>query len=181
MSDYWEQLKTHYAEDGLALFLGAGVSIGSGIPTWPNLICRLMDSLPATGGKATFDLLRTEGFSLPAITEFIERKVHNEKKFVDTLRECLYRDFPARGVLRTGSEEGARSIVDHITKDNSTLDAVYNLSVQDSTEGLKASPKIHGIVNFNLDSLIQSYASARNEIRGAQSIALATFRNVASS
>ena len=49
MSNNWAQLKPRYAEDWLVLFLGAGISIASGIPPWSNFICRLMDSLPATG------------------------------------------------------------------------------------------------------------------------------------
>jgi hypothetical protein len=166
MTDHWNQLKELYAKDGLALFLGAGVSIGSGIPTWENLICRMMDSLPATGGKAAFDCFRAAGFSLPTITEFIERTVQDEESFVETLRKCLYRDFPCRNVKQAYDKESAQKIVDHIKSDNPTLDAVYNLAVRDSNNGLQANPKIQGIVNFNLDALLESYDAARNKVRG---------------
>jgi hypothetical protein len=110
----WHLLKTHYLRHGLALFLGAGVSIGSRIPSWPGLISQMMEDLRGeTGGCDAFRELQNAGFSLPSITEFVERKVGDESRFVSTLRTCLYKDFPCRptNLRRCGGrkDRGTRS------------------------------------------------------------------------
>jgi SIR2-like domain len=167
--DHWDLLRRRYTDDGLALFVGAGISVGSKIPAWGELICRVMECLgDETGGGPAFELYRAAGFSLPTITEFIERKLCDEQRFVAALRDCLYRDFPCRWVQDVHEQKSAREIVDHIKRDNRTLDAVYSLSVRNSDVGLQVNPRVHGIINFNLDSLLESYDAARNQVRGVE-------------
>jgi hypothetical protein len=102
---------------------------------------------------------------LPTITEFIEQKVGDELRFISTLRECLYREFKFHKIKKI-SESVAPEFVDDIERNNCTLAAIYNLSVRNKEEGLRANPRIHGIVNFNLDALVEAYDSARHIIKG---------------
>ena len=164
MASDWEELKSNYNKKGLVLFLGAGVSIQSGVPTWSDLICRMMESLPQTGGKDAFNTLRQAGFSLPTITEFIKRKI-DAGLFISALRECLYREFKFRDVERIDDGTAGRFVED-TDKCNPTLVAVYNLAVLDRPDGLTANPKVHAIVNFNLDALLEQYDKARHLVKG---------------
>jgi len=124
----------------------------------------MMESLPQTGGKDAFNTLRQAGFSLPTITEFIKRKI-DAGLFISALRECLYREFKFRDVERIDDGTAGRFVED-TDKCNPTLVAVYNLAVLDRPDGLTANPKVHAIVNFNLDALLEQYDKARHLVKG---------------
>jgi SIR2-like domain len=142
--------------------------MGSRIPSWPGLVSRMMEDLrDETGGSDAFRELQNAGFSLPSITEFVEHKVDSESRFVSTLRACLYKDFPCRDIQKTFVGAATERIVEHIRSENRTLESVYNLAVQEKNDRLHANARIHCIVNFNLDSLMEAYDSARNAMKGA--------------
>jgi hypothetical protein len=159
-SSEWDNLKRRYEGSGVTLFLGAGVSLASGIPTWDALVCRMMEeNSAATGGKETFKVLRDQGFTLPTITEFIEQQMQDQGKFLALLRKCLYRDFPFNQVKSIASK--ANEFLEHTRTKNPTLEAVYNLAVheQRTETGTKrlANRNVHAIVSLNLDELLEAY------------------------
>jgi hypothetical protein len=75
-----------------------------------------------------------------------------------------------RAVQRTFDAAAAERIVEHVRAQNPTLESVYNLAVTEKNARLQANPRIHCIVNFNLDSLMEAYDSARNAIKGAPDV-----------
>jgi hypothetical protein len=161
-NDSWTRLRSSYGTTGIALFLGAGVSCASRLPSWDELVRRLFElKLGAeTGG---FNILRSAGFSLPTMTEFIKAKTSADVNFLEAVREMLYKDFPCKAVRITNEAEGARQVVAHVESDNATLAAIYNLAVvRNPTGKLVPNPRVLSIVNFNLDSLLEAYDTARN-------------------
>lgn len=83
------QLKNTYAREGIVLVLGAGVSVGSGIPTWMSLI-RGMVTKSFGGDESMFDRLREQGLSLTTIASLLEERSASRKAFVeDVRRRCM--------------------------------------------------------------------------------------------
>ena len=161
MTVEWKRFINNYKERGLVLFLGAGVSKDSGVPSWLELIRDMMTALDETGGVDTFLTLHKKGYSLPAITEFIQQTV-DKQRFIATLRNCLYQKFPFKGRKMDEDIGAARGFLDHTEKSNPTLAAVAKLLASDE---LAANPNIHSVVNFNLDSLVESYDKAQHKVK----------------
>src|SRR5688572_8822431 len=61
----WEQLGKTYANEGLVLVLGAGVSKGSGIPLWQCLLEDIAKTYDPANGEQLVRELRSDGYSLP--------------------------------------------------------------------------------------------------------------------
>jgi len=99
------RLLAQYLKDGLVLFLGAGVSVGSGIPNWKCLSEKMLER--AVADPPQVDLLKRE---LPQLTTQFDLTAHwipaGKKKFAEALYECLYgRDgFKALKSLLTHSQ-----------------------------------------------------------------------------
>ena len=159
----WKRLSNSYSEHGIVLFLGAGVSKGSGIPDWESLIQHMMEA-PELRGQVSFEALKKQAYSLTMIASFIQKTINDEKLFVKVLRESLYRDFPLWGQRIT--TDNASHMVEHTRAHNPTLKAVYDLAVDAEGEKIHPNPHVHAIVNLNLDGLLEAYDKAFHLVRG---------------
>jgi hypothetical protein len=113
-----DYLASRLTEGTLVLFIGAGVSVGSGLPDWPTLITRLADraGLIAAGTTVTGDAERLQRMADRVKREFCR---NDERAFAELVRECLYKDVPlstalirtdlliALGALMMGSKRGS--------------------------------------------------------------------------
>jgi len=132
-----QDLKRAFAARELTLYLGAGVSMTSGLPGWDRLVLTMY--LAALGGLDRQDnplrdwrvfpnyleaiaewLLRTNIDPAEITAQKIRSMVFDDAKFVELLKETLYapiRETGPRGnvtleaVRRLGSASGARAIV----------------------------------------------------------------------
>jgi hypothetical protein len=149
-----------YRERGLVLALGAGVSSSSGIPTWTALLERVAEVACHTDGARLVSRLREAGFSLPAIAAILEREYDAEPEFREVVREALYRDFPLHG--KEGGPETERNLVAHTLDANTTLNAVAAFCAVPGEDGIFVrNPRLHAIVNFNLDALFSAFVQAK--------------------
>jgi hypothetical protein len=148
-----------YRERGLVLALGAGVSSGSGIPTWTALLERVAEVVCGAGGLRLVSRLREAGFSLPAIAAILEREHGGGVEFREVVRRALYRDFPWYGEESARAE---REILGHTLDANPTLNAVAAFcAVQEEGGAFARNPRVHAIVNFNLDALFNVFVQAK--------------------
>ena len=94
-----ERLQCQYCNDGLVLFLGAGVSCASGLPSWSELVndlaaraeLRIESRYGCSEISASELLSREAGLSLPAQFSFIKAACgDNEEDFTARLYNSLY-------------------------------------------------------------------------------------------
>lgn len=159
----WNALEESYRTRGLVLVLGAGVSVGCGLPPWPDLLQRVLtDDL---ADDIDVRDLQAHGLSLPAIASLIEERMPDRKTFVERMRAALYREFPfyPEGI----GKSNRRGYVRHIRETNPTLQSIAALcALRDpGRRTYSPNPRIHALVTFNLDALLQAYVYARYEKR----------------
>ena len=159
----WKAVQENYRSRGMVLVLGAGISVGCGLPTWPNLLQRMLtDDL---ADDVDVSDLQAHGLSLPAIASLIEERMPDRRTFVECARAALYRDFPfyPDGI----GKSNRRAYVRYIRETNSTLQAITALCALPNTgrRTFSSNPRIHALVTFNLDALLQAYVYARYEKR----------------
>jgi hypothetical protein len=161
-SDVWDEAVKVYAERGFVLVLGAGVSLGSGLPTWPELIRRLGERCIGTGSAELIAELEKIGYSYPAIAGIIRSKSDSDTTFLELVREELYRNFPFfRGILVLQENE----FVDFVKQGNTTLRAVSAIcAARSSNAGFVPNPRIHAVVNFNLDAVLREFTESRYNV-----------------
>ena len=161
----WKKLAETYAREGIFLALGAGVSVGSQLPNWRDLIQRLVSIHLDSGGSKLFEDLRDHDLSLPVIASLLEEHSPDRSEFIKRVREALYRDFPyfPEGITKSNR----RRFVQNIQKTNPTLRAVAGLCAipSENRRTYEANKRIQAIVTFNLDALLQAYVYARYEKR----------------
>ncbi len=151
---YWENLKKVYERKGIVLVLGAGISIGSGLPTWKELLRNVASHCFGSDGQELFDNLLSHGYSLPAIASAIENVCGERLAFVKQVRTSLYRRFKARTKL---------DLVSHVQENNSTLRAVAALCAIHTSNNNKyyPNPRLKSVVTFNLDTLLENFTEVR--------------------
>jgi hypothetical protein len=170
-----QRLERAYDKYGLVLLLGAGVSGGSGLPRWSELVRRIMTNDQVFGealGSTKYDALTTSRYRLETIVRMAELKVNQDyadrsvakSAFSSIIRESLYGGPDFKDWWRKDRDsaidinaDNAREFADFISK-NQSLKAVYDLCVMfGDTQGEKQSkrskrnPNIHAVINFNLD------------------------------
>lgn len=100
-AQYLNSLRSAFQKDQLVLFLGAGVSLASGMPSWNELLNRLTNSLvqdhPTIGTtkaneKEIVDYFKSEIPDSPLITARILRDSLGDK-FPDYVRKALYEQY----------------------------------------------------------------------------------------
>ena len=157
----WELLHKTYSRVGIVPVLGAGVSMCSRLPNWAELLERVGRSCLPRGGRRLVRDLRREGFSLPAIAGMLRALCPEHQNFAELVREELYRKFPR--VLRQAKPGDWSDFVKFVQVHNPTLRAVAALCAiaTDSQRPFRKNPLIHGIVNFNIDSVLREYVQAR--------------------
>lgn len=148
----WEPLKKVYERKGIVLVLGSGVSVGSRLPSWEELLTNISSYCFGRNGQRLFEIFRSQGYSLPAIASILENACGERSALVKQVRISLYRHFTAR----TKPE-----IVGHIQQDNSTLRAVAALCAIWSGSRYYPNPRLKSVVTFNLDTLLEVFTEAR--------------------
>lgn len=156
----WKQLLNVYSEEGIALALGAGVSVKSKLPAWDELLRRIAKKCLKENEHQLVDVLISEGFSLPSIAGILEGQCP-DRKFVDLLRDALYDDF--KKFYRIPSVEDDPGFVDFIKATNLTLCAVAALCAIKTAKGkYERNPSIHAIANTNFDAILRVYSRYRH-------------------
>ena len=151
----WDRLHEIYAAEGVFLALGAGVSKESGIPTWVGMLERLSAEL--LGSEEAFREMRNAEFSLPAIAGVL--RAHCDEDFTECVRRTLYAAFKFRN---TDMSKGRGDFVAQTEEENPLLCAVASLAAARKNDGGFASnPRIHHIITFNIDTLLQRYGNSR--------------------
>jgi hypothetical protein len=161
-----ERLVEQYKKDGLVLFLGAGVSRGSGIPSW----LELADVLLLKSGVAPTEL-DTVKKALPSyITQFelAGQLLGTYRKLVIAIYQGLYErmecKFQLEGMPRRYEEQigwhGWGDVLKSLQA-NKTLEAVGDLLITDDGTGPKRNPQIHAVLTSNADNLLELYCEAK--------------------
>ncbi len=155
-----------YENDGLVLFLGAGVSLQSGIPNWRCLAERVLRKL----GR---DYCEVET-AFPSLIAQFDLASHlaslraGNTEFIRLLYECLYQDLESKELIeripwqmkkQCGWKDWPR-IVDSLRK-NRTLEVIGDLLIVDGKGGLKPNPQIHAVLTTNTDNLLEIYCYAK--------------------
>ncbi len=155
----WPELRERYEERGIALFLGAGISVGLNIPTWDQLLAQLIDDLTPPSQRLSLAQLKAVGLTLPAIAALLERKAGGHAAFVKRVRKILYADPAQRfGVSKRGIPPGSvERFLDFVRKQNLTLASAAALCVVPEAGGACSNPRLHAVVNFNFDDLFSLY------------------------
>lgn len=155
----WDQLNQSYSKNGIVLALGAGVSVGSGLPNWADLLRRV--SLECGCGTELVDDLRSAGFGLPAIAGMLRAQCPPDRNFPEVVRKCLYQTFPRE--LHNATWRNWGELVPYIRSHNPTLCGVAALcAVATGSEPRFArNPFIRAIINFNIDAVFRAYIHAR--------------------
>jgi hypothetical protein len=158
----WKALKDIYQEQGLVIGMGAGVSFDSKLPNWIGLLNRIGNEILGAREASLVDELITKGFSLPSIAAMLKSKCPPDKNFVDIVRDALYRDFEA---YRQRNQMGVdlKELIIEVCRHNPTLRTVAGLCAQwdERSASFVRNDRIHAILNFNLDSILTEYATAR--------------------
>ncbi|MFX0093893.1 MAG: SIR2 family protein [Candidatus Hodarchaeota archaeon] len=174
----WEILKTRYCERGLVLALGAGVSVDSKIPNWGEMLRRLVGRVFEEKGSLYLEQLKKNGYSLPAIASVIENSCPENKDFCEVLREELYKDFPffPDGINDHNGDE----FIKYIIENNSTMRAVGALCTKKDRdkEIYVPNPRIHRVINFNLEAVLKAYTQHRYDTRILRTIERPSSKNV---
>ena len=161
----WEELCDTYANNGIFLALGAGVSAGSQLPNWRELLQRLLANHLDNEAVGIFEDFWNYGLSLPTIASLLEEKAGDRNRFIEQVREALYLDCPfyPNGITKSNR----RSYVNYINESNPTLRSVASLCATrvPNRRTYQANDRIKAIVNFNLDALLQAYIYAKYEKR----------------
>jgi hypothetical protein len=157
--DVRDLLRAAYSSRGLVLVLGAGVSKASRFPDWTSLLAGVAEDC---GERGLVDEIHAGAIPLPVAASVLEKRIGDRSNFVEAVRSVLYRGLPED--VRSGDRT---ALVKYVMK-NTTMSAVASMCA-DSTPGKKhpyrRNRRIHAIVTFNLDGLLQKYVRARYERR----------------
>ena len=157
----WKFLRDRYEQRGVVLALGAGVSTGCKLPSWPELLRRMGDECLGANGAATVDQLIQTGMTLPAVAGILESKRPKDVSFLELLSDKLYRDFPFRTPITTARER--KDLLKFVHDSNATMRSVAALCARTDGAGFAPNGQIRAVVNFNVDCVLRAYARARYE------------------
>jgi hypothetical protein len=158
-----DRLLAQYRNDGLALFLGAGVSKCSGIPNWQDLAKKMLTHIGIASDyqvKIAFPSLHTQ-FDLAGYTL-------GRKEFARRLYESLYEgleckvlleEIPKRREAQPGWPKWNRVLAE--LRRNETLTAVGELLIIEEGDNFRRNPQIHAVLTVNADNLLELYCRAR--------------------
>jgi hypothetical protein len=168
-----ERLIAQYRKDGLVLFLGAGVSRGSGIPNWPGLTSEVLKKSGILPKEGELDRVQR---ALPAfITQFELAGLRlGETEFTTTVYDSLYGGTeckPLISLLRKIPQpykeqknwRGWRDVLKAL-ETNETLKAVADLLIVGGRQP-RCNPQIRAVVTFNADNLLEIYCQAKTSGR----------------
>ncbi len=158
MTFSYPNLRRAYAQGNLVLYVGAGVSVGSGLPTWQNLVLAMYFS--ALSKKASGSVLLNPGYLFATAEWHLEggkepleitaRKIRqyyeDDEDFVQHLWETLY-----AGFLDASGRSPDSINLSTLYSGNQTLEAIAGLC-KSSTIG---STGVKRIITYNYDSLLE--------------------------
>ena len=154
-NDTRESLGDAFDRGRLTLYLGAGVSAPSGLPTWQRLVLAMyFDMLNRSNRNAYSNyvhavaewMLRESPDPLEITAQKIRRHFgNNESAFLDSLRRQLYAGFHARGRYHVPDRLKLR-------RGNSTLRAVAQLCDRSSP---KMGRGVEAVITYNYDDLLE--------------------------
>jgi hypothetical protein len=107
------------------------------------------------------DKLQAQGFSFPAIAGMLRTLCPEGESFAELVRRNLYLTFPSD--LHDISAGNWGKLVEFIQHNNLTLRTVGALCAipTSSVPAFTKNPRIHAIVNFNIDGVLRAYIQAR--------------------
>lgn len=157
----WNLLRERYHSRGLVLALGAGLSVGCKLPSWPELLLRIGQDCLGKKGRETVQQLIGSGMTLPAIAGVLESKRPKGGSFREMVKIALYQDFPFNKAITTDAEQD--ELVEFVQGCNPTMRAVAAFCAVQSSPGgpFTANERVNAVVNFNLDSVLRTYTRAR--------------------
>lgn len=126
-----QHLGQAYADTNLVLFCGAGISMGSGIPLWNELLISLFiesSHLPSSYTKVLYEMLNKDMYLNQSILARMVKN-SNEDNFSAHVQKILY--------------------VNKQTDETSTIRAIVELCVPSKNGGVKS------IVTYNFDDLLE--------------------------
>ncbi|MBC7909771.1 MAG: SIR2 family protein [Pyrinomonadaceae bacterium] len=154
-----EQVRKAYRANNLTLYLGAGVSMGNGLPSWDKLVLAMYFS--AIKRDDIVEGIRPFPNYLFAIAEWhlerrkepldiTARKIRNlyadETLFLDKLHETLYAGFEVQNTrtIKTPNVASLRNA-------NPTLRAVADLCKKRSS----SRARVNSVISYNYDNLLE--------------------------
>jgi hypothetical protein len=157
-------LEEAYADRGIVLVLGAGVSKDSGLPMWDELLWRVHGRL--YGGARPGKQVRRMG--APELASLLHARTRvlgmNERQqremFAEHVRAALYSDFDWKLFERLDRHNAPR-FVTRIDETNMTLRAVSAMCVRVEAGRFAPNPHVKAVVTFNLDNILQSHSRAK--------------------
>lgn len=150
-----ERLQSAFREHNLTLYLGAGASVGSGVPTWSDLVLIVyLNSLRFQSNEASsWSLLGAtaqwrfgqDRAPLEIATRQLRKSFKNSTEFLQWVRFALYSafEFDSRGK----PTQQAHALIRH----NATLMAIVDLCRR-SEPGRSG---VRAVVTYNLDGLLE--------------------------
>src|SRR5262245_26616205 len=89
----WSQLGKVYSKEGIVPVLGAGLSGGSLLPAWPELLRRVAKRCGPGASPSLVKKLLGKGFSMPAIAGMLRTMCTSREQFTELVRDALYEKF----------------------------------------------------------------------------------------
>lgn len=152
-----DELKKAFHDNKLSLYLGAGVSVGNGLPTWDHLVLMMyyktnQEIMEASRNRPYPNyllaisewLMEQRDEPLDVMIGSIRRYFNNEEDFLETLKTTLYGSFQD-----FGGNFPPREAYDF--RRNETLDAVVKLC----TESEPGQSGLSSIISYNYDDLVE--------------------------
>jgi hypothetical protein len=153
----------------MVLALGAGVSAGSGLPQWTDLL-RFLARRYLTHPRISFDyLVRYCDENPTMIAGMVRQRFSSQRAFGEAVRQALYSTGPFRRFFNKDFTEVGREFVQQMHRANPTMHAVASLCVvpNETSPGSGVTPRyfpnpaIRAIINFNFDALLRLYVHGR--------------------
>jgi len=165
-----KRLLRQYTRDGIVLFLGAGVSVESGIPNWDALADALL--LKALTGEGLEAVKRALPSHISRF-EFAGKRL-GTRRFVEELYAALYGGMGCKSLIegipvkRRAQETwvGWQSVADALGA-NRTLAAIGDLLILKEGAGFRRNPQVHSVLTSNADNLLELYCMAKTGGRHA--------------
>lgn len=157
-AEHIRRLRNAYADKNLTLYLGAGVSVGSGLPTWEQLVLSMFFSAmsqQSMGGWRPFPNylfaiaewhLRRGAEPLEITARKIRKYYPQQDDFLREVRQTLYAGFAGY------NPDDFEVHPDAIRIGNSTLAAVAGLC----EGGADGSAPVCAVITYNYDSLLET-------------------------
>jgi len=162
-SDPFPQLKRAYDSRRVVLALGAGVSVGCGLPDWNRLLRGLVRKY-VPSPRPSYQALADYFDHNPSVIAGLVRDWFTSRTaFAEAIRRELYDTGRFRRFYQKKFEPIRRDFVRFVERTNPTLCAAARLCVEDPSfrQFSSPNPAIRAVVNFNFDAVFRLYMHGR--------------------